>query len=92
MLPALIIVFREGFEAFLSVAVILAFLKKTDRNHLRPAVYAGAVVSLVLSGALGYVLSLNQSPLWEVILGIVAVILVVTFVIQVWKSGPHDAP
>lgn len=27
MVPALIIVFREGFEAFLSVAVILAFLK-----------------------------------------------------------------
>lgn len=60
MLPALIIVFREGFEAFLSVAVILAYLKKTDRNRLRPAVYAGIAVSLVLSGALGYVLSLNQ--------------------------------
>ena len=88
MLPALIVVFREGFEAFLSVAVILAYLKKTERNRLRPAVYAGIAVSLVLSGALGYVLSLNQSPLWEGIFGVVAVVLVVTFVIQVWRTAP----
>ena len=87
MIPALIIVFREGFEAFLGVAVILAFLQKADRTWLRPAVYAGIAVSVVLSGALGYLMSLNQSPLLEGILGVVAVAFVVTFVIQVWRAA-----
>ncbi len=41
MLPALIIVFREGFEAFLTVAIILAYLRKTGRDWLRPAVHWG---------------------------------------------------
>ena len=45
MIPALIIVFREGFEAFLTVAIIFAFLRKTGRDWLRPAVYAGIVAS-----------------------------------------------
>lgn len=88
VLPALIIVFREGFEAFLSVAVILAFLQKSGRVWLRPAVYAGIAVSLVLSGGLGYLLSLNQSPFWEGVFGIVAIVLVVGFVIHVWKTAP----
>ena len=56
MLPALIIVFREGFEAFLTVAIIFAFLRKTGRDWLRPAVYAGIVTSVIASFALGYVL------------------------------------
>ena len=38
MLQALIIVFREGFEAFLTVAIIVAYLRKTGRSWLGPAV------------------------------------------------------
>ena len=57
MLPALIIVFREGFEAFLSVAIILTYLRKTGRDWLRPAVHAGIIASLVVNpvivGAVG---------------------------------------
>ena len=34
MLSALIIIFREGFEAFLTVAIILAYLRKTNRDWL----------------------------------------------------------
>ncbi len=88
MIPAFIVVFREGFEAFLGVAVILAFLEKAGRNWLRPTVYVAVGVSIVLSGGLGYLLSQNQSPLWEGIIGIVAIVLVVSFVIQVWKMAP----
>src|SRR5438874_2076607 len=51
MIPALIIVFREGFEAFLSVAIIFAFLRKTGRDWLRPAVYAGIVAAAAMSWA-----------------------------------------
>jgi high-affinity iron transporter len=89
MLPALIIVFREGFEAFLSVAIILAFLRKTGRDWLRPAVFWGIAVSVVASFALGWLLMrLNQS-LWEGILGIVAAVLVASFVVHVWRTAPR---
>jgi high-affinity iron transporter len=93
MLPALIIVFREGFEAFLSVAIILTYLRKTGRDWLRPAVHAGIVASLIASAALGWLLfkvvDSEKHPLLEGILGIVAAVLVATFVIHVWRVAPH---
>src|SRR3954468_1044484 len=91
MIPALIIVFREGFEAFLTVAIILAFLRKTGRDWLRPAVHAGIVVSVVASFALGWALmriSEHQS-LIEGILGVVAAVLVASFVVHVWRVAPR---
>src|SRR5580765_5060319 len=89
MIPALIIVFREGFEAFLSVAIIFAFLRKTGRDWLRPAVYAGIVASVIASFALGWwLIRVNQS-LWEGVLGLVAAVLVASFVIHVWRTAPR---
>jgi high-affinity iron transporter len=93
MLPALIIVFREGFEAFLTVAIILAYLRKTGRDWLRPAVHWGIVASIVASFALGWALMRVNQPLWEGVLGIVAAVLVASFVIHVWRTAPrmkHD--
>ena len=90
MIPALIIVFREGFEAFLTVAIIFAFLRKTGRDWLRPAVYAGIATSVAASFALGWWLmrvSEHQS-LIEGILGVVAAVLVASFVIHVWRTAP----
>jgi high-affinity iron transporter len=89
MLPALIIVFREGFEAFLTVAIIFAFLRKTGRDWLRPAVYWGIATSIVASFALGWLLMRVNQSLWEGILGIVAAVLVATFVVHVWRTAPH---
>jgi high-affinity iron transporter len=89
MLPALIIVFREGFEAFLTVAIIFAFLRKTGRDWLRPAVYAGIAVSIAASFALGWVLMRVNQSLWEGILGLVAAVLVATFVVHVWRTAPR---
>lgn len=91
MLQALIIVFREGFEAFVTVAIIFAYLKKTGRDALRPAVWWGIALSVVASVALGYVLktiTTNQA-LWEGILALVAAVLVATFVIHIWRVAPH---
>src|SRR5687767_10722373 len=88
MIPALIIVFREGFEAFITVAIIFAYLRKTGRDFLRPAVYWGIGVSLIASVGLGFVLMRVNQPLWEGILGIVAVVLVVSFVIHLWRTAP----
>jgi high-affinity iron transporter len=88
MIPALIIVFREGFEAFLSVAIIFAFLRKTGRDWLRPAVYAGIVASVIASFALGWWLMRVNQSLWEGVLGIVAAVLVASFVVHVWRTAP----
>lgn len=89
MLNALIIVFREGFEAFLTVAIIFAYLRKTGRDWLRPAVYWGIAVSVVASFALGWLLQTVNQPLWEGVLGLVAAVLVASFVIHVWRTAPR---
>jgi high-affinity iron transporter len=89
MIPALMIVFREGFEAFLSVAIILAYLRKTGRDFLRPAVYWGIAASVVASFALGWALMHVETSLWEGVLGLVAAVLVVTFVIHLWRTAPR---
>ena len=41
MLQAFVITLREGLEAFLIVAISLAYLKKTGRRELLPAVHWG---------------------------------------------------
>ncbi len=89
MLNALIIVFREGFEAFLTVAIIFAYLRKTGRDWLRPAVYWGIAVSVAASFGLGWLLQKVNQSLWEGILGIVAALLVATFVIHGWRTAPR---
>jgi high-affinity iron transporter len=89
MLNALIIVFREGFEAFLTVAIILSYLRKTGRDWLRPAVYWGIGVSVIASFALGWWLRSVNQPMWEGILGVVAALLVASFVIHMWRTAPR---
>lgn len=89
MLNALIIVFREGFEAFLTVAIIFAWLRKTGRNSLRPAVWLGIAASVLASALLGWQLQRVNQPLWEGVLGLVAAVLVASFVIHVWRTAPR---
>src|SRR5688500_3646517 len=89
MLQALIIVFREGFESFLTVAIIFAYLKKTGRDWLRPAVWWGIGAAVIASVALGFWLrSVSNQPLWEGILALVAAVLVASFVIHIWRVAP----
>jgi high-affinity iron transporter len=89
MLQALIIVFREGFESFLTVAIIFAYLKKTGRDWLRPAVWWGIGVAVIVSALLGFWLrTVSNAPLWEGILALVAAVLVATFVIHIWRVAP----
>ena len=71
------IALREGIEAFLIVALTLAYLQRTGRPRLARAVYAAVGVSLVTCSAAGWLFSkaANQS-LWEGILALVAAALV----------------
>ena len=90
MLQAFIIVLREGFEAFLIVAITFAYLKKIGQTKLLPAVRNGIIASIFLSIALGYVLLQGANePLWEAWFGVIAAVLVTWLVIHMWRTAPR---
>jgi high-affinity iron transporter len=88
MLQSFIITLREGLEAFLIVAISLAYLKRTGRHHLASAVRWGIVISVAVSIGAGVLLgqARNQS-LWESILALVAAVSVTTLVVHMWRTG-----
>jgi high-affinity iron transporter len=98
MLQASVITLREGLEAFLIVAISLAYLRKTGRAALVPAVHWGVAASVLLSLAGGWLLhrAANQA-LWEGVLAVVAAVLVASLTVHMWRTGRrmrqhiHDA-
>jgi high-affinity iron transporter len=88
MLQSFVITLREGLEAFLIVAISLAYLKKTGRRTLIPAVHWGIGTSVLLSIAAGVLLAqaANQS-LWEGILALTAAVLVASLTVHMWRAG-----
>ena len=88
MLQAFIVVFREGFESFLIVGIILAYLRRIGQHRLVPAMYWGIGASLIASAGLGYMLSRGvNEALWEGIFGVATILLVGSLVIHMWKAG-----
>jgi len=92
MLNAFIIVLREGFEAFLIVAIIFSYLRKTGQDALTPAVYAAIATALATSAAIGYWLSQategSNQALWEGVLGLAAVVLVASLIVHMRRIAP----
>lgn len=88
MLQAFVITLREGFEAFLIVAISLSYLRKSGRNALIQAVQWGVAVAVALSVVGGYLLfrALNQEWL-DGPLAILAAISVTWMVIHMWRYG-----
>ena len=88
MLQAFVITLREGLEAFLIIAISLAYLRKTGRRSLVPAVHWGIAASIVLSIGAGVLLSraANQA-LWEGILALVAAVLVASLTVHMLRAG-----
>src|SRR3989442_11418486 len=88
MPQAFIVVFREGFESFLIVGIILAYLRRIGELRLVPAMYWGIAASVAASAGLGYMLNrgVNES-LWEGLFGIATILLVGSLVIHMWKAG-----
>ena len=88
MLQAFVITLREGFEAFLIVAISLAYLRKTGRASLCRAVYWATAASVVTSAVAGFFFSLARSQsLWEGVLAVVAAVLVGSLVIHMWRAA-----
>ena len=88
MIQAFVITLREGLEAFLIVAISLAYLKKTGRRALLPAVHWGILVSVALSIATGFLLAqANNHALWEGVLALTAAFLVASLTTHMWRAG-----
>jgi len=90
MVQAFVITLREGLEAFLIVAISLAYLRKTGRKELVPAIHWGIGASILLSIGAGLLLSkARNQALWEGILGIAAAFLVASLTVHMWRAGRH---
>ena len=64
MLQAFVITLREGLEAFLIVAISLAYLRKSGREELAKAVHWGIAVAVAVSAGGGYLLSQAANQEW----------------------------
>jgi len=88
MLQSFVITLREGIEAFLIVAISLAYLRKTGRLALVPAVHWGIGIAVAASIGAGILLQqARNQALWEGLLAIVAAVLVLTLIVHMWRTG-----
>jgi high-affinity iron transporter len=90
MLQIFVITLRESIEAFLIVAITLAYLRKTGRTALMPAAYWGTGIAVALSVVLGVALAeVAVQPLWEGLLAAIAAALVLGMVIYMMRAAKH---
>ena len=88
MLQAFVITLREGLEAFLIIAISLAYLRKSGRRELIPAVHWGIGLSVLLSVGAAYLFQqASNQALWEGILAIVAAVSVATLTVHMWRTA-----
>jgi high-affinity iron transporter len=94
MLQAFVITLREGLEAFLIVAISLAYLRKSGRRELVPAVHWGIALAIVISiGAAVLLQRAANQALWEGVLAIAAAISVASLTVHMWRTAKrikHD--
>jgi high-affinity iron transporter len=85
---AFIITSREGIEAFLIVAISLAYLRKVGRDELTAAVRWGIAVAVAISAAGGYLLFHAANQEWlDGPLAIIAAASVAAMTVHMWRAG-----
>src|SRR5688572_28108053 len=88
MLQAFVITLREGLEAFLIIAISLAYLRKSGRQELISAVHWGIALSVLLSIGAAYLFQqASNQALWEGVLAIAAAISVATLTVHMWRTA-----
>src|SRR3989454_8101500 len=88
MLQAFVITLREGLEAFLIVAISLAYLRKSGRRELVPAVHWGIALSVLISiGAAFLFRRAANHALWEGVLAVVAAVSVASLTVHMWRTA-----
>src|SRR5215213_8980230 len=88
MLQAFVITLREGLEAFLIVAISLAYLRKSGRRELIPAVQWGIALAIAISiGAAWLFYQARNQALWEGVLAVAAAISVASLTVHMWRHA-----
>ena len=88
MYQAFVVTLREGLEAFLIVAISLAYLRKSGRHELVAAVRWGIGLSIVISiGAAMLFARASNHALWEGLLAVIAAISVASLTIHMWRTA-----
>lgn len=91
MVESLVITLREGIEAALVLGIILAYLHKTGRYHLRRPVYLGLALALVASLAVAWIFqAVGFDPENEYLEGAllgVAGLFVASMVVWMWRTA-----
>jgi high-affinity iron transporter len=88
MLQALVITLREGFEAFLIVAISLSYLRQSGRAPLTAAVHWGIGIAIAVSALGGYLLFHAANQEWlEGPLAMIAAVSVTWMVVHMWRFG-----
>ncbi len=93
-----IISLREGIEAALIIAIMLSYLRKTNRSDLRRYVISGTVVAIIASFGVAIVVGvlwgIFEGPLLNVFEGgvvLIAAILLTTMIVWMWNAGARVA-
>lgn len=88
MFSMFMISLREGIEAFLIVAMTLAYLRKTGRQGLVTAVYWGTGLAVIASFiAMLAFREADNKPFWEGTLAAVAAVLVLSLTIYMFRNA-----
>lgn len=88
MLQALVITLREGLEAFLIVAISLAYLRQSGRDALTGAVRWGVTAAVAVSVLGGWLLYNAANQEWlEGPLALTAAASVTWMVVHMWRAG-----
>jgi high-affinity iron transporter len=85
-----VVTLREGIEMFLIVAIAAAYLRKTGRSALLPAVGWGAGAAVAASIVLGvWLAEVAVLPFWEAVLAAIAALLVISMVVYMLKAARY---
>lgn len=99
-MPSFIMGFREGLEAFLLIAIVLQYITRIDKEHLKSEITQGASVGVIISITLGLLLfQLSEylggvsslTKLWESAASLVALLLVSGFIVWMIRHGTNMA-
>jgi high-affinity iron transporter len=90
MVQAFVITLREGLEGFLIVAIGVAYLRRTGRDVLVPALAWGTLAGVAASSAGGLLLygAANQEFL-DGPLALIAATSVTWLIVHMWRAGRH---
>lgn len=94
MIGQFLLAFREGLEAALIVTIVLAYLERTGRKHLRNHVYHGTYLAILLSLTCGAIIWLAYGALigptkalFEGVAALLAVIVLTSMIYWMASKG-----